>query len=140
MPIDNLDEALRDFQNKTGFRRIRFLYKKDIKLGAVFMRPEKPFEKYAVTFKRDWYKDFGFHFPKCPDRGRGQITSLNLLLYCEKEHIAYVVAVMPNGVAYKIVALEFLNYYRQHHTSVLHLPGEVASPIKMWIRLYPKLP
>lgn len=137
MEISNLEEAKGYFVKWTGFHFECDVYKSRVYIGAIYVRPDAPYEKYCVTFKRGWYHDFSYHFPQVPDKGYGQITSLNLLLVCEKEHIAWLVAVMPNGTGYKIEVLSFLKYWKTYGTNVPHLPGEVAAPIKMWERMFP---
>ena len=94
-------------------------------------------EKSCVVFKRDWYKNFGRHFPGV-DPGWGQISNLKLLWSLQRKGISKLVAVMPGGVAYSIPVRTFLRYYDEFKTDVPHLPGEIASPIKMWTREYPK--
>jgi len=133
--IDNLGEALDQFQLKTSMQRLDDLHKEGAMLARVFR--DQNGAKYAVTFKRDWYKNFGFHFKQQGAKGWGQITSLVLLNYCQENNIKYLVAVMPQGIAYFIEAAAFLKYYKDYATDVTHLKGEVACPIAMWKRLYP---
>lgn len=135
--LTDLPAALKYFVHWTGFHREWKLYKSGRHVATVFRRPYPPHEKCCVTLKRDWYKNFSFHFPQCPEKGWGQITSLKLLRCCEQQGISWLVAVMPNGVGYKIEVSEFLRYYEQYKTEVPHLPGEVAAPIKMWKRMFP---
>lgn len=137
-PVSDLKSAARHFAKWTGYRLYQRLFRpgRRVPVAIVYKHPERD-ERYCVTFKRGWYQNFGFHFPKCPDRGYGQIASLNLLRFCRKEGIAWIVAVMPEGVAYKIDVADFLGYYEEHRTDVPHLPGEVAAPIRMWQRMFP---
>lgn len=137
-PISDLNSAIKHFVRWTGFSPELKLYKTGSHIATIFRRPEPPYEQYCVTFKREWYKNFGYHFPQCPEKDWGQITSLNLLRTCERQHIAWLVAVMTDGIAYKIEVLAFLKYYEENGTDVPHLPGEVACPIRMWQRMFPK--
>lgn len=112
------------------------IHKSGVHIATVYRDYEG--RRYCVTYKRDWYRSFSLHFPYVPDKGYGQITSLNLLLYCQKNGIGKLVAVMPQGVAYVIDIDTFLSYYQRYKTDVPHLPGEVASPARLWTRLYPR--
>lgn len=111
-------------------------------VAAVFQDPETR-ERYAVTFKRDWYHNFSRDFPIVPEHGWGQISSRDLLVYCRESGVRFLVAVMPRGVAYVIDVSEFLRYADTFKTDVdltpgkAHLVGEVACPIRMWRRFYP---
>lgn len=136
LPVNTLKEALKQFQHWTGMSKIRDLHKSGAHVAGVFYDVFSV-EKFCVTLKKEWYNNFSTHFPDVPEKGFGQITSLTLLLYCEQAGIAWLVAVMPQGVAYKIDVAAFLRYYFKYRTDVPHLRGEVASPIKMWTRLYP---
>jgi len=112
------------------------------RLAVVYKKPGTT-EFYCVTFKREWYHNFSNHFPFVPDKGIGQIASLNLLEACRWKGVENLVAVMPDGVAYVCSVKEFLEYYYKWGTDVEtttgheHLQGEVASPVRMWKRLYP---
>lgn len=140
--VDDLRSACLQFQRWTGTKKMFTVYKSGSPIAEVYRKPFTS-DKFCVTLKREWYRNFSRDFPHVPDKGWGQITSLKLLLFCEQEGINNLVAVMPDGVGYVCDVGEFLRYYYEHHTDVEaapgheHLEGEVASPITMWKRLYP---
>lgn len=113
-------------------------------VAAIYLNPNTG-ERYAVTFKREWYHRFGRDFAcaRIAEKGWGQIGSRDLLVYCVETGVKFLVAVMPRGEAYVIEANEFLDYADEFKTDVsktpgkAHLVGEVACPIRMWRRFYP---
>lgn len=110
-------------------------------VAVVYLDPNTQ-ERYAVTFKRDWYHNFSRDFD-VPQKGWGQISTRDLLVYCRDTGVKFLVAVMPQGEAYVIEVNKFLSYADRFKTDVsmtpgkAHLIGEVACPIRMWRRYYP---
>jgi len=84
---------------------------------------------YCVCFKREYYKNFQYHFPALGKVGWGQIANKDLLKECEESDYAYVI-VMPDEKIYVIKAGFWLDYYDKFKTDVPHLKGEIAIPMK----------
>jgi hypothetical protein len=90
--------------------------------------------KLCVCFKRDYYKNFQFHFPKVGYVGYGQVANKHLLEYCDENGYEYIM-VMPDGKVYRISPRSWLDYYKVYKTDVPHLDGEIAIPLKMLRRM-----
>lgn len=155
LSVSSLKEAFRHFVNYTGAKycgEIRFegvilakvyrwnrLKPRHIEKQSLddFMVYDKSEDLYCVTFKREWMHSFKHYFSHTPDKTWGQIASLNLLLSLARDEVKYLVAIMRDGVAYAVNVKMFLDYVYRYKTDVPYLPGEVACPAKMWIRLFP---
>lgn len=95
---------------------------------------------YLVMFKRDVYRHFARHFPNIPEkdvaeRREGMICNYKLVAWAAGENLILVV-LFPDARAYLMEALDFWNYYEKHGTDVKHAPGEIATPLSKWARLF----
>ena len=90
--------------------------------------------RYFVMFKREYYRNFKYHFPelkKDNDKSFGwaQIMSMSLLNWACSNNIAWIVFITPDGKAYRCSAQKFKDYVELYGTEVPHLKGEVAMPL-----------
>lgn len=90
-------------------------------------------KKYCLCFKKEYYKNFQYHFPSLGKVGWGQIANKELLERCKKENYIYI-AVMPDGKIYEIKPSLWLEYYRRFQTEIPHIKGEIAIPLKLFRR------
>ena len=96
-------------------------------------------EKYLVMFKREYYKNFKYHFQHIKKSngksyGWAQIMSRSLLDYACKQSsdVDWILFITPDGKAYKCPPLLFKKFSEKYDTEVPHLQGEVALPLDMF--------
>ncbi|MCJ7816554.1 MAG: hypothetical protein MUP55_01730 [Candidatus Aenigmarchaeota archaeon] len=99
-------------------------------------------ESYLAMFKREYYKNFKYHFPHCKkptgtDYGWAQIMSLSLLKLALMRNVKEIVFITPDAKAYACTPADFMSFYKQHTTNVPHLAGEVAMPLDNFRRVQP---
>jgi hypothetical protein len=128
MEIKNLEQATTHFKDTLKEKTVRT----ERRSYAVFIETESG-KKYCVCYKRDYYKNFQYHFPNLGKVGWGQIANKDLLLGCLGEGAKYI-SVMPDGKIYAIEPSFWLSYYERFHTDVPHLKGEIAIPLKFFTR------
>jgi len=125
MIIANLKDAMQHFENNLKENVIR----RDLYQYHAMFRTSR--NKYFITFKRDYYKSFQYHFNN--NDGWGQISNKELVQKCIQEEAIFVM-VMPDSKIYYIDPVEFMDYYKKNKTDVPHLEGEIACPLKMFSR------
>ena len=96
-------------------------------------------ENYLVTYKRDYYRNFKYHFPNCKqpdgtDYGWAQVMNKILIDRACEDYISFMVFVMPNKKAYKIKPTVFKEFIMKHNTEVPHLKGEMSIPLQYFER------
>jgi hypothetical protein len=126
--IDGLSEAGKHFvQNKNAkFNRVVNDSTLSYSLDGV---------EWWLQFKRDFYRNFGFHFREKGLSGYGEIISYSILKAAVDSGVSNMVVVLPDGAIYQYSPNEVLEFVERNDTVVPHLPEEVAFPIKMLVRV-----
>lgn len=132
--INTLSEALQVFRVRMDVTKLKDVKLGGLRVGAMF-RQLSTGKMYLLLFKREPYFHFAKHFPKVPERGYGMICNLKLAHWAALEDII-IVTVMPDGRAYSIDGKTLYDYYEKYDTEVPHMEGEMATPFKMWRRLF----
>jgi len=132
--IESLREALELFKYEADATKLDDITLEGMRVAALFRRDMNG-EKFVVMFKREFYYHFSKHFMYIPDQGYGMLANHKLVYWAALEGHK-IAAVFPDGRAYWIDGLKFLQYYEQYETECPNLPGEIASPLSMWERLF----
>lgn len=132
--VYTLRDALDLFRENIPCRTLSDVKLEGIRVGVIFIK-EASNEKYLVLFKREPYYHFSKHFPDVPTKGYGMIANLKLVHWCALEGIR-MAAILKDGRCYWIDSWEFYTFYEKHKTDLKAIPGEIASPLSMWKRLF----
>lgn len=126
--IDSFDQAIEVF-GKILNEPFTLLDKENRNFGYAYFVMTESGKKYCMTYKRFYYKNFGYHFNN--QEGWGQVANKDLISYCVLLGIDFVM-VMPDSKIYIIDSKVFYDYYKEHKTDVPHLDGEIACPLRLF--------
>lgn len=128
-----LADALDIFRARMTVRKKDNVTLKHGRVGVIFEH-EITKKVYLVMFKRSTYLRFARHF-EVPEQGVGVVCNMKLVAWAAGEGIE-LVAIFSDGACYSIPAMTFWEYYEQYKTDVKHIPGEIASPLELWNRMF----
>lgn len=135
MRVYNLREALQRFRaRRMDMAKIHDVNFEGARIGTLFINTITK-DRYLVMFKRHFYIHFSNHFPQVPEKGYGIITAKKIVGWASEEDII-ITAIFPSGRCYSIHATDFWLYYEKYGTDCVHAEGEIASPLKMWKRVF----
>ena len=132
--IESLKEALEVFKYNAGATLIQEISLEGARVGALFRR-DGTGKTYVVLYKREFYLYFSRHFMHVPERGYGVLCNHKLVYFAAlNDH--RIAAVFPDGRCYWIDGLKFQRYFEEYETECPKIPGEIATPLSMWERLF----
>jgi len=131
--VRSLAQAIQIFETKMG-PRVKILQDvsfEGARIGRYYI-DERSNEKILLVFKRQYYFMFSKHFPDVKEKGYGVMNNLKLTHWAALQN-AKIAAMFEDGNCYKIDAMEFYLYYEKHGTDVMAVPGEIATPLSLWV-------
>lgn len=132
----NLGHAFDVFRaHVAGSRKLRDVKLAGARVGGLFTTPGGV--HYLVLYKRDTYRFFSRHFPQVPEKGHGIIANIKLVHWSAVEGYR-IASIFPDGTCYWISGRAFWDYYEKYGTENPALPGEIATPVGSWTKLFPK--
>ena len=132
--IESLRETLELFKYKVGATLLKEINLEGERVAALF-RKDGTEETYVVMYKREFYLYFSKHFMHVPDKGYGVLCNHNLVYFAAlNDH--RIAAVFPDGRCYWCSGMVFQRYYEEYDTECTRLPGEIATPLSKWERLF----
>lgn len=132
--VESLREAIQVFKYKVDATKLRDIQLEGKRVAALFRR-DSDSVTFVVMFKREFYIHFSKHFMHVPDEGYGVLGNHKLVHWAAMDGHR-IVAMFPDGRAYWIDAMEFIKYYEEYETECPKLPGEIATPLSHWARLF----
>ena len=132
--VESLREAMNVFKYEVDATKLQDISLEGKRVAALFRRDEDD-TTFVVMFKREFYIHFSKHFMHVPEEGYGLLANHKLVHWAALEGHR-IAAVFPDGRAYWIDAMEFIKYYEEYETECPKLPGEIATPLSMWKRLF----
>lgn len=132
--IESLREALELFKYTAGATLTQELNLQGDRVAGLF-RIDGSGKTYVVMYKREFYLYFSKHFMHVPHRGYGVLCNHNLV-YFAALHGHRIAAVFPDGRCYWIDGMTFQKYFEEYETECPKLPGEIATPLSKWERLF----
>ena len=130
----NLGHAFDVFRaHVAGSRKLRDVKLAGARIGGLFTIPGGI--HYLVLYKRDTYRFFSRHFPQVPEKGHGIIANIKLVHWCAVEGYR-IASIFPDGTCYWITGRNFWDYYEKYGTENPVLPGEIATPVGSWTKLF----
>ncbi len=132
--IESLREALERFKYQADATKLDDIHLEGARVASLFRRDSDE-QTFMVMYKREFYFHFSRHFRHVPDTGYGVLANHKLVHWAAlREH--RIAAVFPDGRCYAIDGLTFLKYYEEYGTECPNLPGEIATPLSMWVRVF----
>lgn len=132
--IESLRETLELFKYTVGATMLQELKLEGDRVAGLF-RVDGSGQTYVVMYKREFYLYFSRHFMHVPDQGYGVLCN-HKLVYFAAMHDHRIAAVFPDGRCYWMDGLAFQKYYEEYETECPKLPGEIATPLSKWERLF----
>lgn len=132
--VDSLREAIQVFKYEVDATKLQDVTLEGRRVAALFRRDSDD-TTFVVMFKREFYIHFSKHFMHVLEEGYGLLANHKLVHWAALEGHR-IAAVFPDGRAYWIDAMEFIKYYEEYETECPKLPGEIATPLSMWKRLF----
>jgi len=132
--VESLREAIELFRYEADATKLDDVALEGSRVAALFRR-DSDNKGFVVMFKREFYKHFSRHFMHVPDQGYGVLANHKLVHWAALQGYA-IAAVFPDSRAYWIDALDFIRYYEEYETECPNLPGEIATPLKLWTRMF----
>ena len=134
--LNCLSDALTMFRTRMPVTKKEDVKLANARVGVLYVHTGNA-KTYLVMFKRELYRNFARHFPEVPEeeRAEGVLCNMKLVGWAATQSIE-LVAIFADGRAYSMPALEFWDYYGKYGTDVKHAPGEIATPISRWSRVF----
>ena len=132
--VESLREAIELFRYEADATKLDDIALEGSRVAALFRR-DTDNKIFVVMFKREFYKHFSRHFMHVPDQGYGVLANHKLVHWAALQGYA-IAAVFPDSRAYWIDALAFIRYFEEYETECPTLPGEIATPLKLWTRMF----
>ena len=132
--IESLREALELFKYTAGATLMQELKLEGDRIAGLF-RIDGTDKTYVVMYKREFYLYFSRHFMHVPHQGYGVLCN-HKLVYFAAMYDHRIAAVFPDGRCYWIDGMEFQLYFEEYETECPKLPGEIATPLSKWERLF----
>lgn len=132
--VESLREALEFFKYSANATLLREIHLEGARVAAVF-RCDDDDTTYVVMYKREFYLYFSKHFMHVPHQGYGVLCNHSLVYYAALNGHR-IAAVFPDRRCYFIDGMEFQEYFEEYETECPKLPGEIATPLSKWKRLF----
>jgi len=132
--VESLREALEVFKYNAGATLLQEITLEGSRIAALF-RVNGENKTYVVMYKREFYLYFSRHFMHVPEQGYGVLCNHNLVYFAAiNDH--RIATVFPDRRCYWIDGMEFQRYYEEYETECPKIPGEIATPLSKWTRLF----